>query len=201
MIYINEVIPKPMSKEESKIFFENWNGESWKTLAERNIRLAINIANSFYNTGIDENELFSISLFGLVKSAKKFNPNLGYKFSTYATSVIRNEIIGEIKNRKRYIYSQVSLNDIIEDNFDECTFERKDLISDCFNVEDIVIFNDLKEIIKREIKKENKRDKEIIILFLNGERQKSIGKKINVSQSQVSRIIKRFKNKLWEKLI
>lgn len=198
MVHINTDLPEPMTKEESEEFFKNWNDESWKTLAERNIRLAIDIANSFYNTGIDEDELLSISLFGLTKSAKKFNPGLGVKFSTFAASVIRNEILQEIRKRKRHMHFQVSLNDIIENNFNEFVFERKDLISDCFNIEDIVAFNDLKETIKIEIEKENRRNREILVLFLNGEIQRNIGNKTNVSQPCVSRVIKKFKNKLCE---
>lgn len=72
-------------------------------LTEEQVRLIIGnemlvylIARKFLDTEIDFEDICSISKIGLIKAAKGFNPKLGFKFSTYATRTIQNEIIDEL---------------------------------------------------------------------------------------------------------
>lgn len=100
MIQFKGKLQEPMTMVEKEKLYKDWNTESWKVLVERNMRLAVNIANSFSNTEIEDDDLLSIALYGLVKAAKKFNPLFGYEFSTFSIPVIRNEILHELRKRK-----------------------------------------------------------------------------------------------------
>lgn len=68
-----------------------------KRLIEDNILLAAAQAHSFPTSGFDVQDLLQIGSIGLIKAARSFNPDLGFKFSTLATICIRREIIRELK--------------------------------------------------------------------------------------------------------
>ena len=68
-----------------------------------NLRLVVSIAKRYNKkTNIEFEDLIFEGNIGLVKAIDKFNPNLGVKFSTYATYWIKQNIL-------RYIYSNNSL--------------------------------------------------------------------------------------------
>ena len=98
-----ENLPDLLSEDEKLDLYRNWNDESYKVLAERNIRLAIKVAKSFRNTGIEEDDLLAIAMEGLVRAAKTFRPDMEFEFSTYAVSVIKNTICLEIRRNKKSI--------------------------------------------------------------------------------------------------
>lgn len=197
MIRFKEKIPEPMTREEKENLYKNWNVESWKALVERNVRLAVNIANSFLNTEIEDDDLLSIALYGLVKAAKKFNPFLGYEFSTFSIPVIRNEILLELRKRKNHPYPKESLNDMVCNMKGECS-EKGESFPSPFDIESPMLCVELIEILINIIRKESKRDQRVIILYLNGKTQDDISDSIGISQSYISRIIKKFKNTFLE---
>lgn len=147
MVCIKEQLPKPMTNEELEELYKNWNEESWKVLAERNMRLAIRVANSFSNTDFEEEDLFSVALFGLVKSAKKFDPSLGYKFSTLSTYMIKNEILMELRKRKIHPYPKESIDEVFV-NAKGDSFCIAELIPDSDDIEDSVLFKELTSVLK-----------------------------------------------------
>ena len=55
-----------------------------KKLIESNYRLVLSIAKKYHRSDIDFNDLLQESNIGLLKAVDRFNPDLGYKFSTYA---------------------------------------------------------------------------------------------------------------------
>lgn len=61
-------------------------------LIEQNLRLVHSCAHRFRGKGIEYDDLYSAGCVGLVKAADKFDPELGYRFSTYAVPVILGEI-------------------------------------------------------------------------------------------------------------
>ena len=61
-------------------------------LIEQNLNLVHSCAHRFRGKGIEYDELYSAGCVGLVKAADKFDPSLGYRFSTYAVPVILGEI-------------------------------------------------------------------------------------------------------------
>jgi RNA polymerase nonessential primary-like sigma factor len=61
-------------------------------LVSCNYRLVLSIARSFQNRGLGMADLVQEGVVGLHIAADKFNPDLGYKFSTYATWWVRKSI-------------------------------------------------------------------------------------------------------------
>ena len=58
-----------------------------------NLGLVHTVANRFRGRGIEYDDLYQSGCVGLIKAVDRFDPTLGYAFSTYAVPVI----IGEIK--------------------------------------------------------------------------------------------------------
>ena len=65
-------------------------------LANRNCKLVTYVVNKFYNKKMEHKQiredLLQEGSFGLISAVEKFNPDLGFKFSTYATWWIRHAI-------------------------------------------------------------------------------------------------------------
>lgn len=188
-----------MTQKENDELYRTWNKDSYKILCEKNIRLAIKVANSFQDTGIEDEDLLSIAIIGLIKSAKKFNPNMGYKFSSYAVQAIRNEILMEIRKNSCHPYPNESINEIIYSLSDKKFVEKGDLIPDSFDMEEFIIGTRLEDIIDNELNKQSTRNKKIITLYLDGTTQQKIGSIVGVSQTLVSRVINSFRDKVRDK--
>ena len=85
-------------------------------LVESNYRLVISIAKKYHRQNIDFDDLIQESSTGLLKAVDRFDPDLGYKFSTYACWWIKqaalqfvNEQSGSIKvpTHSRMLYSKI----------------------------------------------------------------------------------------------
>ena len=65
-------------------------------LIESNYRLVISIAKKYYRSGTSFDDLIQESTTGLLKAVDKFDPELGYKFSTYACWWIKQATIQHV---------------------------------------------------------------------------------------------------------
>lgn len=83
-------------------------------LVLNNIKLAYSVAWNMKSTGIEIEDLQSLALLGLVKAARDYDKERGYKFSSLAITIMRNEILQEVR-RQRKQQKQVSLNSPIAD--------------------------------------------------------------------------------------
>jgi RNA polymerase primary sigma factor len=74
-----------------------------RRLAESNLRLVCGIARKYQATGISFEDLVQEGTIGLMRAIDRFDPEMGWKFSTYAVFWIRQAIGKAIINRSRVI--------------------------------------------------------------------------------------------------
>ncbi len=89
------------------------NKEARKKMIQSNLRLVINIAKRYSYFGVPMLDLIEEGNLGLMKAVTKFNPERGYRFSTYASWWIKQYITRAIANQGKTIRIPVYLAEII----------------------------------------------------------------------------------------
>jgi RNA polymerase nonessential primary-like sigma factor len=106
-LYLNEIGRSPLLKaeEESALARRVVQGdfEARQIMIERNLRLVVNIAKHYANRGLTLLDLVEEGNLGLIHALEKFDPERGFRFSTYATWWIRQNIERAIMNQSRTI--------------------------------------------------------------------------------------------------
>lgn len=105
--YLGKLTQAPLltSEEEVELTRAILRGDTSakQRLIESNMRLVINIAKTYRNRSIPLEDLIQEGAIGLMQAAERFDPDKGFRFSTYATHWIRQSIGRAIDNKSKAI--------------------------------------------------------------------------------------------------
>ena len=106
-IYLSEIGFSPLLSAEEEVYFSRLalkgDEPSRKRMIESNLRLVVKIARRYNNRGLPLLDLIEEGNLGLIRAVEKFDPERGFRFSTYATWWIRQTIERAIMNQTRTI--------------------------------------------------------------------------------------------------
>jgi RNA polymerase nonessential primary-like sigma factor len=106
-LYLNEIGFSPLltAAEEVKYSRLSLKGDepARKRMIESNLRLVVKIARRYMNRGLALLDLIEEGNLGLIRAVEKFDPERGFRFSTYATWWIRQTIERALMNQTRTI--------------------------------------------------------------------------------------------------
>jgi RNA polymerase nonessential primary-like sigma factor len=106
-LYLNEIGAKPLLTPDEELVTTRrvvaGDFSARQKMIEHNLRLVVNIAKHYLNRGIPLLDLIEEGNLGLIHALEKFDPERGFRFSTYATWWIRQSIERGIMNQSRTI--------------------------------------------------------------------------------------------------
>ena len=200
---------EPLTPDEEKIYIEKMRLGDKKAkdiLIERNLRLVAHVVKKYYDENRENQDLISIGIVGLIKAVNTYNPDKGNRLVTYAAKCIENELLMMLRAGKKRS-KDVSLNEPIGTDKEGNTISLIDVVEndEMDTLEQIEKAENISLVQKYVAQILNEREKEIIVwrYGLDGKKpmtQKTVGEKLGISRSYVSRIEKRALEKLKKAL-
>ena len=106
-LYLSEIGYSQLLTAEEEVYFsrraQKGDIKARQRMIESNLRLVVKIARRYMNRGLALLDLIEEGNLGLIRAVEKFDPERGFRFSTYATWWIRQTIERAIMNQTRTI--------------------------------------------------------------------------------------------------
>ena len=116
-LYLREIGKIPLLNAQEELALANrvvaGDPKAKHEMAEANMRLVVSIAKRYVGRGLDLLDLIQEGNTGLLRAVEKFDPDKGFKFSTYATWWIRQAITRAIADQARTIRIPVHMVETI----------------------------------------------------------------------------------------
>jgi RNA polymerase nonessential primary-like sigma factor len=106
-LYLNEIGSSKLLTAEEEVYFarraQQGDNAARQRMIVSNLRLVVKIARRYLNRGLPLLDLIEEGNLGLIRAVEKFDPERGFRFSTYATWWIRQTIERAIMNQTRTV--------------------------------------------------------------------------------------------------
>ncbi len=106
-IYLREIGHSPLLSADEEVYYgrlcQQGDPAARDRMIESNLRLVVKIARRYISHGLSLLDLIEEGNLGLIRAVEKFDPERGFRFSTYATWWIRQTIERAIMNQARTI--------------------------------------------------------------------------------------------------
>lgn len=110
-VYTHKLLDKDEEERLGKLIQEG-DARARQVMVQSNLRLVINIAKKYLNSGMSFQDLIQEGNIGLIEAVEKFDYSRGCRFATYATWWIRQAIMRAIANQARLIRLPVHVLEI-----------------------------------------------------------------------------------------
>ncbi|NLW36255.1 MAG: sigma-70 family RNA polymerase sigma factor [Syntrophorhabdus aromaticivorans] len=156
-------------------------------LIEANLRFALKVTFQYWRPGLPLMDMVSEACLGLIVAAKTFNPNMGFRFTTYAEPAIRQRVIRVKLNYLSHVDESLDRPLFQEEGgfYGADTTLKDQLVSEDDNPEEEAEKLD----INRYLQSLNKRERQIIELrFWQDKTLDYVGKALNLNRGRVAQI-------------
>lgn len=175
-----------MTKEQIKLYEDNLNLVPY---------LYHKYSNSFSKYKTEQEEFIAEGRVGLLRAVKAFDENKGYKFTTYASRCILNQMYMYLRGLNKNVETVRGETIVKNISYDKITLF--DTIATNDDTEYMLESIELKELLKyAKINVLTNNEYNCLVFHLDNLPQRDIAEKLNITQCSVSRLLKKATNKL-----